>query len=367
MRRSMSKNEPKKAGSQALKTRPTGGADRPLDIALLHAAIPRLTGKNVLVVGDVMLDQYIFGVVERISPEAPVPVVQVEREEFHLGGASNVARNIVSLGGRCLLMGFLGDDSGGRRVRLLLDDHGIVDQCLTEKGYNTTTKTRVIAQHQQVVRIDRESDGASLPDNREAMIEAFAREIRNCSVVIISDYGKGLVTEEFVALIRDECNRQKHRPPVLVDPKPKNYQAYRGVHMLTPNTREAGVESGAKTSLEDIVVAGERLRRRLESTQLLITLGPQGMMLLDSPDTAVHIPTAARKVYDVTGAGDTVIAVLGLALAAGLSSLEGCLLANYAAGLVVGQVGAAAVDQRQLDEALQSWPVPKLQRIPVQN
>jgi D-glycero-beta-D-manno-heptose-7-phosphate kinase len=327
----------------------------PIDLRHLHQAIPALSGKKVLIIGDVMLDQYLFGAVERISPEAPVPVVQVEREEFRLGGASNVARNIVALGGQCLLMGFLGDDVAGTRMKRLLDEHGIENLCCVEPSRPTTTKTRIIAQQQQVVRIDRESSKHPESDSRAAMLRMIAQEAGSCAVIIISDYGKGLVTKDFVSRIRDIGKTQKRKPFLLVDPKPKNFEAYQGVDLLTPNAKEAGIEAGMESSLEDVARIGQSLRARLQSRQLLITLGPKGMMLLESPDTALHIPTAARKVYDVTGAGDTVIAVLGLALAAGLTTLEGCLLANFAAGLVVGQVGAAVVDQRELAEAVQTW------------
>lgn len=338
---------------------------QPVDLKQLRRGISGLSGKKVIIIGDVMLDQYIFGAVERISPEAPVPVVRVEREEYRLGGASNVARNIVALGGACLLMGFLGDDREGRRMKRLLDEHSICDRCFVEPSRPTTTKTRIIAQQQQVVRIDRESFIAPCLESRAAMLKSISKEIESCSVIIISDYGKGLVTKEFMAEIQAVCRTQKHQPMILVDPKPKNYTAYQGVDLLTPNTKEAGIEGGGEASLENIAGVGQKLRERLQSKQILITLGAGGMMLIESQNTAVHIPTTAQKVYDVTGAGDTVIAVLGLALAAGLSTLEGCLLANYAAGLVVGQVGAAVVDQQQLGAAVLAWPALGLKGIPL--
>lgn len=326
-----------------------------VDIHRLYTAIPGLSGKKVLVIGDVMLDQYIFGAVERISPEAPVPVVLVEREECRLGGASNVARNIAALGGLPVLAGILGVDNEGKQIKRLLEEHGISDCCFSEATHPTTTKTRIIAQQQQVVRIDKESDNSICSSARAVMLRSIAEEIPTCSVIIISDYGKGVITKEFMEEIHRICSTQTPRPAILVDPKPKNYHAYHGVDLLTPNTKEAGIES-KETSLENIALTGQALRSRLKSKQLLITLGPKGMMLLESSGTSIYIPTATRKVYDVTGAGDTVIAVLGLALAAELPILEGCLLANYAAGLVVGQVGAAAVDQQQLGEAVLSWP-----------
>lgn len=328
---------------------------RAMDAHRLLAAIPNLSGNKVLIVGDIMLDQYIFGAVERISPEAPVPVVRVEKEECRLGGASNVARNIAALGGLPVLIGILGADGEGSLVKRLLEEHGVKDRCCLEPTYPTTTKTRIIAQQQQVVRVDKESGDAVRSSAHEAMLRSIAEEIPTCSVIIVSDYGKGMITKEFMDAMHRVCSKRKPRPVILVDPKPKNYHAYHGVDLLTPNTKEAGIE-GRDASLEDIAMTGQALRNKLKSRQLLITLGPKGMMLLGPSGASVHIPTAARKVYDVTGAGDTVIAVLGLALAAGLSTLEGCLLANYAAGLVVGQVGAAAVDQQQLSEAVRGWP-----------
>jgi len=336
---------------------------QPVDAQQLHRAVPNLSGKKVMIIGDVMLDQYLFGTVERISPEAPVPVVRVEREEFRLGGASNVARNIAALGGRCLLMGCLGDDVEGSCMKRLLRDHGIDDFCWVEPSHPTTTKTRIIAQQQQVVRIDKESSQHPCRKSQSAMMDTLSQELKSCSVIIISDYGKGMVTRELVSNIQKIGRAQTHQPIILVDPKPKNFDAYLGVDLLTPNTKEAGIEGGVETSLTTVAQAGRALRERLQSKQLLITMGPKGMMLIESSHAALHIPTAARKVYDVTGAGDTVIAVLGLALAAGLSTLEGCLLANYAAGLVVGQVGAAVTDQQQLSEAILTWPAWSLKNI----
>lgn len=329
----------------------------------LGRAIPAMTGKKVLIIGDIMLDQYIFGSVDRISPEAPVPVVLVEREEYRLGGAGNVARNVAALGGKCVLMGYIGADGPGRRMREMLAEHGIENECIEVTQRPTTTKTRIIAQQQQVVRIDREACTCLGVDNRKIMLAAVKEQAKESSVIIISDYGKGLVTKEFMGELREMRRTMKSPPVILVDPKPKNYSAYTGVDLLTPNTKEAGIDGGETTPLQVIALAGHALRRRLRSRRLLITLGSRGMMVFDKNTDTLHIPTAAKTVYDVTGAGDTVIAVLGLALASGLSPLQGCLLANYAAGLVVGQVGAAVVSQKQLAEAIKTWPRLRLQRI----
>lgn len=345
---------------------PRQGAWESVDVERLHQAIPGLAGKSVLIIGDVMLDQYIFGTVERISPEAPVPVVMTERHEHRLGGASNVARNIAALGGRSVLLGLLGDDEEGRQVRRLLQEHGIGDCCRIAVDRPTTTKTRVIAQQQQVVRIDREAAHGSWEQGREDLLADVGEHIQSTGVIILSDYGKGLVNREFVLAIQRLCSRQNPQPFILVDPKPKNFNAYLGVDLLTPNAREAGIEGRIEeASLSRVARAGQDLLERLQSRHVLITLGASGMMLLESAGKAVHIPTAARTVFDVTGAGDTVIAVLGLCLAAGMTALEGCLLANYAAGLVVGQVGAAAVSQEQLKQAVLSCPALAMQRLAI--
>ncbi len=335
----------------------------------LLEAIERLPGNNVVIVGDVMLDEYIFGSVERISPEAPVPVVRVENEEYRLGGAGNVAKNITSLGGQTYLFGFLGQDGAAKRVSEMFAAHGIVNGCIHDCDQPTTRKTRIIAQQQQVVRVDRES--TCLPSERgiHDLLMGVANAMQSSSVLIISDYGKGLVSSTLMDKIRRICESMEHKPLIIVDPKPKNYSAYKGVALLTPNTKEAGIDSrtvagqNEKALNEDVIAAGMRLMHDLESKELLITLGARGMMLFTSRRQVIHIPTAARKVYDVTGAGDTVIAVLGLALAAGLEPLTGCLLANYAAGIVVGQIGATAVNPAQLKEAVLTWPVLAARRV----
>ncbi|PTN36522.1 bifunctional heptose 7-phosphate kinase/heptose 1-phosphate adenyltransferase [Desulfonatronum sp. SC1] len=329
----------------------------------LLASIDKLAGNTVVIIGDVMLDEYIFGAVERISPEAPVPVVRIENEEYRLGGAGNVAKNITALGGRASLFGFLGGDGSGERMREMFREHGIEDGCIQECERPTTRKTRVIAQQQQIVRIDRESACVPSADGMNNLLHGVGEALEKCRVLIVSDYGKGLVSGPVMDRLRRIRESMPHELLIIVDPKPENYPAYRGVDLLTPNTKEAGVEStvrldggGGDSLSKDVFAAGQRLMGELESRELLITLGAKGMLLFRSPHQAVHIPTAARKVYDVTGAGDTVIAVLGLSLAAGLESLTGCLLANYAAGVVVGQIGATAVLPEHLREAVVSWP-----------
>ncbi|WP_031387033.1 bifunctional heptose 7-phosphate kinase/heptose 1-phosphate adenyltransferase [Desulfonatronum thiodismutans] len=334
------------------------------------ASIDRLAGNTVVIVGDVMLDEYIFGAVERISPEAPVPVVRIESEEYRLGGAGNVAKNITALGGQAQLFGFLGSDGSGERMREMFREHGIQDKCIQEWQRPTTRKTRIIAQQQQIVRVDRESVCLPSTESLDNLLHGVDEALGKSRVLIVSDYGKGLVSGPVMDRLRTFRESMAHEPLIIVDPKPKNYPVYRGVDLLTPNTREAGVESlvrqdgaGDDSLGDDVFEAGKRLMRELGSRELLITLGARGMLLFRSPSQAVHIPTAARKVYDVTGAGDTVIAVLGLALATGLETLTACLLANYAAGIVVGQIGATAVLPEQLQEAVKSWPLSTVREI----
>ena len=330
----------------------------------LLTSVEKLNGISVAIIGDVMLDEYIFGSVERISPEAPVPIVRIEKEEYRLGGAGNVAKNIAALGGDPKLFGFMGQDHGGQRLKEILRENGIEDRCIQECDRPTTRKTRVIAQQQQIVRIDRESTCIPSSDGLLTVLDGVEKAMEMCAVLIVSDYGKGLISTHVMSELRRICVSKLHKPLIIVDPKPKNYSAYSGVSMLTPNAKEAGIEfvslEGDPNQREDawteaVIAAGKKLMHDLQCNQLLITLGARGMMLFTSPSRAVHIPTAAKKVYDVTGAGDTVIAVLGLALAAGIDSLQACFLANYAAGLVVGQIGATAVQPEQLKEAIMSW------------
>ncbi|TVQ99179.1 MAG: D-glycero-beta-D-manno-heptose-7-phosphate kinase [Desulfovibrionales bacterium] len=316
-----------------------------------------------------MLDEYIFGSVERISPEAPVPIVRIESEEYRLGGAGNVAKNITGLGGTAKLFGTLGHDGSAVRMREMFQLHGIEDNCFQESERLTTCKTRIIAQHQQIVRIDREPECRPSSAALEFLLREVAEAMKTSNVLIVSDYGKGIVSTPVMHRLRAICEALPHSPRIIVDPKPKNYSAYSGVALLTPNTKEAGIEAIACREMSekrsdvvhrDVLEAGQRLLRELHCKELLITLGAQGMMLFQSASQAVHIPTAARKVYDVTGAGDTVIAVMGLAMASGLPTLQGCLLANYAAGIVVGQIGATAVTPDQLREVVLSWPIPQV-------
>lgn len=319
-----------------------------------------LAGGKVLIVGDSMLDMYVAGSVERISPEAPVPVLKVEREWHLLGGAGNVARNVADLGGRPHLLTVAGQDAAGDTLAGLLRE-ARVDLGLVRSGKRpTTVKTRIIAVNQQVCRVDREDDGLLDDASMNRLIAMLRERLSEYRVLIVSDYGKGVVTARLMEALLAAAASMERPPLIMVDPKTRNYDLYAGVDLITPNTKEAGEGAGMKpVGREGILKAGEALFRRLRLKHLLITMGPDGMALFERRDHALHIPTFARKVYDVTGAGDTVIATLALGVASGLSLLESSVLANYAAGIVVGQVGTATATAEQLREAIEQLPRPE--------
>ncbi|MBZ4659457.1 MAG: rfaE1 [Desulfacinum sp.] len=318
----------------------------------LIAGIEHFPGRRVLVIGDVMLDVFIWGEVQRISPEAPVPVVEVRRETQLLGGAANVVHNIASLGGQPALVGMIGDDAAGRELLRQLEDLQIATSGLVKvPGRPTIQKTRIIAHHQQVVRFDREDPRPADPQVYGQALDALSAHFPGTDVVVVSDYGKGLITSQLMAAVRDLAAR--HHVPVLVDPKVRNAACYRGADLITPNSAEASAMSGVSISDEEsLLMAGRNLLDRLECRRVLITRGPDGMSLFERDAAPFHIPTVARKVFDVTGAGDTVIATMALALAAGLEVRDAAILANAAAGIVVGEVGTATVRAEQLIRAL---------------
>ncbi len=323
--------------------------------------LPTLKGQKVLIIGDVMLDHYVIGAVERISPEAPVPVVQVTEEKYLLGGAGNVARNISALGGDPHLTGFVGADEEGRVFNRLCADSGIACSLYESDDRPTTKKTRVMAHNQQMVRVDREKTVDYSVPIMDRLFNFLEREICDYKVVILSDYGKGTLSQSFFDRFWKLLEEKKHKPHVLVDPKTVNYDRYRSVSLLTPNSKEAGEGAGMVVKdRADVLEAGRRLFDRLNPDHLLITLGGDGMALFESKNVVKHVPTFARKVFDVTGAGDTVIATLGLGLASGLDPLTSAVLANYAAGIVVGQVGAATASVEELADAVRNWPKPEI-------
>jgi D-beta-D-heptose 7-phosphate kinase/D-beta-D-heptose 1-phosphate adenosyltransferase len=323
-----------------------------VDNAVLRAWVPRLAGKRVLVVGDVMADHFVWGRVERISPEAPIPVVQVSREEVKPGGAANVACNIAALGGRVTLAGIVGADATAGTLRSLLAAKGIaVDALVEDPGRPTIEKTRVIAHNQQVVRVDRELQEPLGSAAQEAFLRVCLAQVEGCDAVLFSDYAKGALSAELTGAVTRRARALGK--VVAADPKPANVGWFTGVSIVTPNQGEAAAASGVRIRDDASALEAARvLLDRLHSEAVLVTRGEHGMTLLRSEGGVTHIPTRAREVFDVTGAGDTVIATLTLALAAGMPVPEACTLANAAAGIVVAEIGVAVVGPERLERAL---------------
>jgi len=325
----------------------------PTESKRLIRFIDRFTKANILVVGDVMLDHYIWGKVSRISPEAPVPVVNVTTENLLLGGSTNVVNNIHALGGRVIVCGVIGHDDAGRQLVHMLRVQGIhTDGLIVEDNRSTTIKTRIIAHSQQVVRFDRETRSAIEKDTHRQIFKFVQQQVKDgLDAIVISDYCKGVVTSE---LVRDIVKlAKKNNVIVSVDPKVAHFGIYSGVSILTPNTREAAI--GSKIEIEDdesLLKAGDLLLKKLKCRAVLITRGEHGMTLFEHNGKVTHIPTMAREVYDVTGAGDTVISTLTLAMAAGAGMADSAKIANYAAGIVVGVVGTATVRPEDLKKKI---------------
>jgi len=318
------------------------------NLGRLKQVISRFHRAKVLVVGDLILDEFIWGNVSRISPEAPVPVVWVESENFMPGGASNVANNIRALGGEVHLAGVVGDDSRGEVLQGLLRKKGVnCEGIFVDKHRPTTQKTRVIAHHQQVVRIDREELKPIPEPVIKQILQYIHAQIDSMDAVIIEDYGKGVIIPNLVrAIVKDAKKREKI---IMVDPKETHFSYYRGVTTLTPNHHEAASAVGFQIK-DDATLekAGVHLLKRLKCRSILITLGEHGMAIFESAKRMVKIPTVAQEVFDVSGAGDTVISAFTLAQAQGASTIEAAHIANCAAGIVVGKVGVAVTSQDEL-------------------
>lgn len=315
--------------------------------------IDQFPRKRVLVVGDLMLDHFIFGGVSRISPEAPVPVVEMTRETEMPGGAGNVAANIASLGAQVSVVGMVGQDGASRRLLSLLQAMPVDTAAVVGSPTRPTiVKTRIIAHHQQVVRVDREVRGdLDAPAARQIRAH-LERLLPSMDALVLSDYAKGVLSAPLLRWLIPQARRR--RIPITVDPKVENFKRYREVTCVTPNLKEA-MEGGQVLRLQseaDVEALGERLRRRLNAASILITRGEKGMSLFEKGRPPLHIPTRAQEVFDVTGAGDTVIGVLTLALAAGSSLRSAAELANYAAGIVVGKIGTASVTPAELKGAI---------------
>jgi len=314
-----------------------------LDGARLRTLLDGFPRAKVAILGDIMLDRYLWGDVNRISQEAPVPIVEVRRESARFGAAANVAENVAALGARAILVGIVGEDDAGRELLSLLTGRGVdVDSVVTEPGRPTTTKLRVIAQSQQVVRADSEVTTDVAGDVEARILDGVRRAIADSDVLIVSDYGKGVVTGTTIAaaisMARDLGKM------VCVDPKESHFGSYVGVTVITPNQKEAGAAVGVTiTDEKTLLTVGWKLQKQLEAECVVVTRGEHGMSLFISGGELVHLPTVAREVFDVTGAGDTVVSALAVALAVGASMEEAARIANHAAGLVIREVGTASI------------------------
>lgn len=309
--------------------------------------------KKILVIGDLILDYYIWGRVNRISPEAPVPIVEVTRESLMLGGAANVAHNITSLGAAAAVVGVKGRDAGGQSIIDMLADKGVDCRGIFDSRRPTTVKTRVIAHNQQVVRFDKEDSSYLEGKVLKGVIDHVNSVSSLFDAIIISDYRKGVITSELIRSLQNKRNMKKHGKAVFiaVDPKVGHFNFYKGVSLITPNIMEASIGSNIEIRDErTLIEAGRSLMKKLGCKAVLITRGEQGMSLFEGKGVS-HIPTVARKVYDVTGAGDTVISAFTLAYVSGASMEQAAHIANHAAGVVVGEIGTAVATPDQLRES----------------
>lgn len=322
----------------------------------LLSMIPKIKKQSILVIGDTMVDKFIWGKVSRISPEAPVPVVEVSKDTETLGGAGNVASNITALGATAYLVTVIGDDINGATMKNMLDEKNInYDYVVVDKNRPTTIKTRIIASHQQVVRVDREVKGTFAPSTEDMIIKNIETVISKVDGIIISDYAKGIVVPRVLKKILSLA--KKRNIPVTVDPKVENFKLYKNITCMTPNTKEATEGMNAKniTTDKDIAALGSRILKFLHSESVLITRGEKGMTLIEKNNKTTHIPTRAKEVYDVTGAGDTVIATMTLALSAKFDLVSSAEIANFAAGLVVAKVGTATITSEELEETIKDF------------
>lgn len=314
----------------------------------IRALLAGMAGRRVAIVGDAMLDVYLRGDVDRISPEAPVPVVRVRERKFALGGAANVAQNVSASGATGTLVAAVGDDAAGARLREMLRDIGSPDESLLAVSRPTTTKTRLVARSQQVVRFDEEDDRDLEPADVARLVAIVDRVVAASDALVLEDYNKGVLV---LQVIEHAIARAMERGiPVVVDPKFRNFFAYRGATIFKPNRRELESALGAAVQLDDAGALPTTLQR-LGAAHLLLTLGEHGMALVSGDGSVHRISSTAREVYDVVGAGDTVTAYLATSLAAGATPLEASVLANYAAGIEVGKLGAATVTPDEILEA----------------
>ena len=311
--------------------------------------IQSMRDRKIVVLGDVMLDEFVWGDVTRISPEAPVPVVDIRRESVHLGGAANVLANVVALGAKACVVGVVGNDFAGERLRTSLKEASALqtdEYLVIDEGRPSTTKTRIIAHSQLVVRADREQRSPVNGQVEARIISSLKLALQDADAFVVSDYDKGVVTQRILGQILPAAYE---RVPVLVDPKLRNFSHYYPSSLITPNHHEAlRMTNTEEDSDEGLHRAALIIQEKLDCDAVLITRGDRGIMLLEREHDPVFVETTAREVYDVTGAGDTVIATLAAALSAGATMLEAANLANHAAGIVVGKVGTATATAEEL-------------------
>jgi rfaE bifunctional protein kinase chain/domain len=314
--------------------------------------LDKFSKQKVLVIGDVMLDKYVWGKVSRISPEAPVQIVLVDHETYAPGGAANVATNIAELGGLVTIVGVRGDDPAGQLLLKELQRRSIVtDNIITDASRPTIQKVRIIAHSQQLIRFDYEKYDRLSDSVVKSINSTIEGNIRNVDCVVISDYAKGIIDERIMRCVFDNASR--HKKSIIVDPRPKNKHLYKNATVISPNYSEAcsmaGMEPEDEESFETL---GQSLLQTMKSN-MVITRGEKGMSIFNKDGTITHIPTKAREVYDVTGAGDTVMAALALALASGANLEDAAIIANYAAGIVVGKVGTSTVTVGEIRDSMQ--------------
>jgi rfaE bifunctional protein kinase chain/domain len=322
---------------------------------LLKEYIDRFPNTRVLVIGDIILDEYIWGDVSRISPEAPVPVVEIKQETKMLGGAANVIHNIATLGAKPILCGVIGEDVSGE---ILLDNIQQmdlrIDGIVLEQDRPTSVKTRVVARNQQVVRFDRESCRDIRPESIHKILNFIEKNLSSLDAIVVSDYGKGVISAPLMKKLREFVRSVPNGSVILaVDPKTGNFDYYHGVDVITPNHHEAGAFCQLKiVDGETLNRVGKKILSDLTCRSVLITQGRDGMTLFENSGEITHIPTVAKKVFDVTGAGDTVIGTFSLGLASGLELKSAAVLSNFAAGIVVGEVGTSTVSAEDLKKII---------------
>jgi rfaE bifunctional protein kinase chain/domain len=326
-----------------------------MDLTRLQQILDRASSRRIMVIGDLMLDEFVWGKVGRISPEAPVPVVEVTGESFYPGGAANVARNLREFVERVAIIGLLGKDRGGQQLRELMSEQKIdTSNAVEEATFHTIVKTRIIARHQQVVRVDREKFIGPSASQVEAVVTAVRKNIPETDAIIFEDYGKGFLSTELVSQIAEAA--RSARKIVAADPNPRNLVEWRGLTVIKPNRTEAFLAAGipgrdpdtVPSQDTDLKRAGETLLKKWETENVLITLGEHGMMLFQEKETPHYIPAKAQEVFDVSGAGDTAIALFTLGLACGATPTEAAEIANHGSAVVVSKLGTATVTRDEL-------------------